>query len=247
MTWYNNEKGCVFMNDVKIPYHVGIIMDGNGRWATKRGKKRSAGHLEGSKTLEKLALHAIKKGVKILSVYAFSTDNFKRSKDEVDYLMDLFIIQFKNKMKKIEKEGIKVVFSGRKSPLREDVLKAMDDIVKRTENNKNGILNICLNYGGQEEIVDASKKLINAVINNEINIEDIDKELFYKYLYQDLPPVDLLIRTSGEYRISNFMPYQITYSEFYFTDVLFPDFKEDEFDKAIDSFNNRDRRFGNAK
>lgn len=235
------------MNDVKIPYHVGIIMDGNGRWATKRGKKRSAGHLEGSKTLEKLALHAIKKGVKILSVYAFSTDNFKRSKDEVDYLMDLFIIQFKNKMKKIEKEGIKVVFSGRKSPLREDVLKAMDDIVKRTENNKNGILNICLNYGGQEEIVDASKKLINAVINNEINIEDIDKELFYKYLYQDLPPVDLLIRTSGEYRISNFMPYQITYSEFYFTDVLFPDFKEDEFDKAIDSFNNRDRRFGNAK
>lgn len=235
------------MDDLKIPNHVAIIMDGNGRWATKRGKKRSMGHLEGSKTLEKLALHAIKKGVKILSVYAFSTDNFKRSKEEVDYLMDLFIMQFKNKMKKIQKEGIKVVFSGRRHPLRDDVLEAMDEIVDNTKNNQNGILNICLNYGGQEEIVDASKKMALDLLNKNISIEDIDKVSFSKYLYQDLPPVDLLIRTSGEYRISNFMPYQITYAEFYFTDVLFPDFKEDEFDKAIDSFNHRDRRFGNAK
>lgn len=235
------------MNDLKIPNHVAIIMDGNGRWATKRGKKRSLGHLEGSKTLEKLALHAIKKGVKILSVYAFSTDNFKRSKEEVDYLMDLFIKMFKNKMKKIEKEGIKVVFSGRRHPLRDDVLEAMDEIVNNTKDNKNGILNICLNYGGQEEIVDASKKFALDIINKNISMEDIDKVSFNKYLYQNLPPVDLLIRTSGEYRISNFMPYQIAYAEFYFTDVLFPDFKEDEFDKAIDSFNHRDRRFGNAK
>lgn len=235
------------MNDLKIPGHVAIIMDGNGRWATKRGKKRSAGHLEGSKTLEKLALHAIKKGVKVLSVYAFSTDNFKRSKEEVDYLMDLFIIQFKNKMKKIEKEGIKVVFSGRRHPLRDDVLDAMDNIAERTKDNQNGILNICLNYGGQEEIVDASKKMALDLLNKNISMDDIDKISFNKYLYHDLPPVDLLIRTSGEYRISNFMPYQISYAEFYFTDVLFPDFKEDEFDKAIDSFNNRDRRFGNAK
>ncbi len=235
------------MNEVIVPYHVGIIMDGNGRWATNRGEKRSMGHLEGSKTLEKLALHAIKRGVKILSVYAFSTDNFKRSEEEVNYLMDLFIVNFKRKMKKIESEGIKVLFSGRREPLREDVLKAMDNITKRTENNKNGILNICLNYGGQEEIVDATKKIVDNVINNKLDINDLDKNLFYKYLYQDLPPIDLLIRTSGEYRISNFMPYQITYSEFYFTDVLFPDFKEDEFDKAIESFNNRDRRFGNAK
>lgn len=235
------------MDDLKIPNHVAIIMDGNGRWATKRGKKRSMGHLEGSKTLEKLALHAIKKGVKILSVYAFSTDNFKRSKEEVDYLMDLFITMFKNKMKKIEKEGIRIVFSGRRHPLRDDVLDAMGEIVDNTKNNQNGILNICLNYGGQEEIVDASKKMALDLLNKNISIEDIDKVSFSKYLYQDLPPVDLLIRTSGEYRISNFMPYQITYAEFYFTDVLFPDFKEDEFDKAIDSFNHRDRRFGNAK
>ena len=235
------------MNEERIPHHVAIIMDGNGRWATNRGKKRSMGHLEGSKTLEKLALHAIKKGVKVLSVYAFSTDNFKRSDEEVNYLMDLFITNFKTKMKKIESEGIKVLFSGRRNPLREDVLEAMDNITKRTQNNKNGILNICLNYGGQEEIVDATKKIMKEFINNNISVDDLNKDLFYKYLYQNLPPVDLLIRTSGEYRISNFMPYQISYSEFYFTDVLFPDFKEEEFDKAIDSFNNRDRRFGNAK
>ncbi len=235
------------MQELKIPNHVAIIMDGNGRWATSRGKKRSAGHLEGSKTLEKLALHSIKKGVKVLSVYAFSTDNFKRSKEEVDYLMDLFIIQFKNKMKKIIKENIKVVFSGRQHPLREDVLSAMNEITEKTKNNTNGILNICLNYGGQEEIVDAAKKFAEDIVNKKISMDSIDKQSFNKYLYQNLPPVDLLIRTSGEYRISNFMPYQISYAEFYFTNVLFPDFNEDEFDKAIESFNNRDRRFGNAK
>lgn len=230
-----------------IPKHVAIIMDGNGRWATNRGLKRSEGHKEGSKTLEKLAIHAINNGVEILSVYAFSTDNFKRSQDEVDYLMNLFILMFKNKFKKIEKENIKVVFSGRKEPLREDVLEAMDNIVEKTKNNTKGILNICLNYGGQEEIVDASKKLINDVKNGNISIEDINKELLYKYMYQDLPPIDLLIRTSGEYRVSNYMLYQMSYSEFYFTDVLFPDFNEKEFDKALDSFNNRDRRFGKNK
>lgn len=230
-----------------MPKHVAIIMDGNGRWATNRGLKRSEGHKEGSKTLEKLAIHAINNGVEILSVYAFSTDNFKRTQDEVDYLMNLFILMFKNKFKKIEKENIKVVFSGRKEPLREDVLEAMDNIVEKTKNNTKGILNICLNYGGQEEIVDASKKLINDVQNGNISIEKINKELLYKYMYQDLPPIDLLIRTSGEYRVSNYMLYQMSYSEFYFTDILFPDFNEKEFDKALDSFNNRDRRFGKNK
>lgn len=230
-----------------MPKHVAIIMDGNGRWATNRGLKRSEGHKEGSKTLEKLAIHAINNGVEILSVYAFSTDNFKRTQDEVDYLMNLFILMFKNKFKKIEKENIKVVFSGRKEPLRKDVLEAMDNIVEKTKNNTKGILNICLNYGGQEEIVDASKKLINDVQIGNISIEEINKELLYKYMYQDLPPIDLLIRTSGEYRVSNYMLYQMSYSEFYFTDVLFPDFNEKEFDKALDSFNNRDRRFGKNK
>lgn len=235
------------MENIFVPKHVGIIMDGNGRWAKMRGKKRSFGHLEGSKTLENIALYAIECGVQILSVYAFSTDNFKRSKEEVDYLMDLFIIMFNKKMKKIKDNGIKVIFSGRREPLRKDVLASMDKIVEETKNNKRGILNICLNYGGQEEIVDATKKIVELVNNGELNIDDVDKNNFYKYLYNDLPSLDLLIRTSGEYRLSNFMPYQSTYSEFYFTDTLFPDFDNREFDKAIESYNKRDRRFGNAK
>ena len=232
------------MNDNTIPKHVSIIMDGNGRWATKRGLKRSEGHLEGSKTLEKIALYAIKKGVKILSVYAFSTDNFKRSEEEVNYLMNLFILMFTKKMKKIKKNNIKVIFSGRREGLRSDVLEAMDKITNDTSNNENEILNICINYGGQEEIVDGIKRIVKDVNNNKISIDDIDKAFFSKYLYQDLPPIDLLIRTSGEYRVSNYMIYQMAYSEFYFTDVLFPDFDEKEFDNAIDSFNHRDRRFG---
>ncbi len=235
------------MENIVIPKHVGIIMDGNGRWAKMRGKKRSFGHLEGSKTLENIALYAIECGVQILSVYAFSTDNFKRSKEEVDYLMNLFITMFNKKMKKIKDNDIKVIFSGRREPLREDVLASMDKIVDETKNNKRGILNICLNYGGQEEIVDATKKIVELVNNGELNINNIDKNSFYKYLYNDLPPLDLLIRTSGEYRLSNFMPYQSTYSEFYFTNTLFPDFNNQEFDKAIESYSNRDRRFGNTK
>lgn len=235
------------MENIFVPKHVGIIMDGNGRWAKMRGKKRSFGHLEGSKTLENIALYAIECGVQVLSVYAFSTDNFKRSKEEVDYLMDLFIIMFNKKMKKIKDNDIKVIFSGRRKPLRKDVLASMDKIVEETKNNKRGILNICLNYGGQEEIVDATKKIVELVNNGELNIDDVDKNNFYKYLYNDLPPLDLLIRTSGEYRLSNFMPYQSTYSEFYFTDTLFPDFDNREFDRAIESYNKRDRRFGNAK
>lgn len=231
----------------KVPNHVAIIMDGNGRWATKRGLKRSEGHKEGSKALEKIAIYAINSGVKYLSVYAFSTDNFKRTQDEVDYLMELFILMFKTKFNRLNKENIKVIFSGRKSPLRKDVLEAMNNITEKTKNNTKGILNICLNYGGQEEIVDACKKLIEEAKNEKINIEDINKELLYKYMYQDLPPIDLLIRTSGEYRVSNYMLYQMSYSEFYFTNVLFPDFDEEEFDKAINSFNYRDRRFGKNK
>lgn len=235
------------MENIFVPKHVGIIMDGNGRWAKMRGRKRSFGHLEGSKTLENIALYAIECGVQILSVYAFSTDNFKRSKEEVDYLMDLFITMFNKKMKKIKDNDIKVIFSGRRKPLREDVLASMDKIVEETKNNKRGILNICLNYGGQEEIVDATKKIVELVNNGELKICEIDKNSFYKYLYNDIPPLDLLIRTSGEFRLSNFMPYQSTYSEFYFTDTLFPDFDSREFDKAIENYNKRDRRFGNAK
>ncbi len=228
---------------MNVPNHVAIIMDGNGRWATERGLKRSEGHKAGAKTLEKLASHAMDMGVKILSVYAFSTDNFKRSKEEVDALMNLFIKYFKTKFDKLMKRGIKVVFSGRKNGLPDELLKGMENIEAKTKDNTIGILNICLNYGSQEEIIDASIKLAQD-INKGLDITNFKREDFYKYLYQDLPPVDLLIRTGGEQRLSNFMLYQISYSEFYFTNTYFPDFDKLEFNKALFMFENRDRRFG---
>ncbi len=228
---------------MNIPNHVAIIMDGNGRWATKRGLDRSMGHLEGSKTLEKLAIHALDRGVKVLSVYAFSTDNFKRSQKEVDYLMNLIVKYFNTKFEKISKKGIKVLVSGRKTNLREDVLKAIDNIEEKTKNNTAGILNICLNYGGQEEIIDGAIKLAKD-INNGLDISNFKREDFYKYLYHELPPIDLLIRTGGELRVSNFMLYELSYSEFYFTNTYFPDFDKSEFNKALFMYENRDRRFG---
>ncbi len=231
----------------KVPNHVAIIMDGNGRWATEEGMVRTEGHKKGAETLEKLAVHILNSGTKYLSVYAFSTDNFKRPETEVSFLMNLFIKMFKTKMEKIIKNDIKVVFSGRKDNLRDDVLNAMESIQKKSMNNRNGTLNICLNYGSQEEIVDAIKKVVKEVENGTLNIDDLDKGLLYKYMYEDLPPIDLMIRTSGEQRLSNFMLYQLTYSELYFTDTYFPDFNEEEYDKAIDVYSNRDRRFGKIK
>lgn len=228
---------------MKLPNHVAIIMDGNGRWAEKRGLKRSMGHLEGSKTLEKLAIHAIDMGIKILSVYAFSTDNFKRDKEEVKYLMDLIVKYFNTKFEKINKKGVKVVVSGRKENLRKDVIEAIKNIEEKTKNNQAGILNICLNYGGQEEIIDGAIKLAED-IKNGLDIKSFKREDFYRYMYQELPPIDLLIRTGGELRISNFMLYEMSYSEFYFTNTYFPDFDKSEFNKAIFMYENRDRRFG---
>lgn len=232
------------MIDSIVPKHVAIIMDGNGRWALNRGKKRSEGHLEGSKTLEKLCFHALKRKIKILSLFAFSTENFKRDKEEVDYLMNLITKYFKEKAKKFKKNNIKVIISGRRTGLREDVVEAIEYIEKYTKDNTDSILNICLNYGGQQEIIDASKKIALEYKKGNIDLDLIDKETFSKYLYYDLDPIDLLIRTSGELRISNFMLFQNAYSEFYFTDTYFPDFKEEEFDKALESYNKRKRRFG---
>ena len=230
-----------------IPNHVAIIMDGNGRWATEKGLVRTEGHKKGAETLEDIALYILSSGTKYLSVYAFSTDNFKRPEKEVTFLMNLFVKMFTTKMKKIIDKGIKVIFSGRKENLRDDVLNAMEMITNKSKDNKNGVLNICLNYGSQEEIVDASKKIVEDVNNGKLDINSLDKELFYKYLYQDLPPIDLMIRTSGEQRLSNFMLYQLTYSELYFTNTYFPDFNSEEYDKALDFYINRDRRFGKIK
>lgn len=223
-----------------IPNHVGIILDGNGRWAQERGMSRSEGHLAGAKNLDKLTDYIFKKGVKVLSLYVFSTENFKRSKEEVDYLMNLFVKMFKNNFKQYNKKGYKVVFSGGRDNLNQEVLNAIDEITIKTQNNKKGTINFCLNYGSHREIIDACKK----ICKDNINIDDLNEELFEEYLYHKLPNIDLLIRPGKEKRLSNFMLWQLSYAELYFTDVLFPDFDEVEFDKALEEFNRRNRRFG---
>ena len=230
-----------------VPNHVAIIMDGNGRWAQNKGLKRTKGHQKGADVLKKISEYVYDKKIKILSVFAFSTENWKRDKEEIDYLMDLFIKAFKDNFNMIKKKGVKVVFSGVKDKLSKKVIDTMDKMQIETKDNKNGIFNICLNYGGQDEIVEATKKISALVKDNKIDIKDIDKQLFSKNLFNDLPPIDLLIRTSGEYRISNFMLWQMAYAELYFTDTLWPDFNEEEFDKALDAFNKRERRFGGVK
>lgn len=230
-----------------VPNHVAIIMDGNGRWAQNKGLKRTKGHQKGADVLKKISEYVYDKKIKILSVFAFSTENWKRDKEEIDYLMDLFIKAFKDIFNMIKKKGVKVVFSGLKNKLSKKVIDTMDKMQEETKNNKNGIFNICLNYGGQDEIIEATKKISALVKDNKIDIKDINKELFSKNLFNDLPPIDLLIRTSGEYRISNFMLWQMAYAELYFTDTLWPDFNEEELDKALDAFDKRERRFGGVK
>lgn len=229
-----------------IPNHVAIIMDGNGRWATRQGKKRTEGHYAGYKTFKKTALYILDKGVKYLSVFAFSTENFKRSEEEVNYLMNLFVSAFKKDKNFFVKNDVKVVFSGRREPLSDEVYNVMLEIEEATKNCKRGVFNVCLNYGGQAEIVDTAKKIATMVKNGEIDIDDVTTETYYKYQYKDLPPVDLMIRTSGEVRISNFMLYSLSYAELYFTDICFPDFDEKEFDKALEDYQNRNITKGKA-
>ena len=230
--------------ELNIPNHVAIILDGNRRWAKKRGMKPQEGHYRGFTNLENLADYVFSKGVKVLSVYAFSTENFSRAKDEVDYLMDLFAVAFKKYFEKQNKKNVRIVFSGRREPLPEKVLKMIDEVTEKTKDNTGPIFNICVNYGGRPEIVDTTKKICEMVKNGEISIDDIDEDLFTKNLYQDLPAIDLMIRTSGELRLSNFLLWQNAYAEFYFPEIEFPGFDEKEFDKALEVFDKRNRRFG---
>lgn len=227
-----------------LPKHVGIIMDGNGRWATARNLKRSMGHKAGADNLEKLIDYIFNLGIKYVSVYAFSCENFKRSNEEVNYLMDLFVKMFSIKKKIFVKNKIKVIFSGSTNNLRKDVLDSMSKLSEATKNFDSRVFNICLNYSGRLEIVDMVKKISTMIVNKKIEIDNINEELVNKYMYQELPDLDLVIRTSGEYRISNFMLWQSSYAEYYFPSVLFPDFNSDEFDKAIIEYQKRNRRFG---
>ena len=230
-------------SELNIPNHVAIIVDGNGRWAKERGLSRMKGHDAGFENLKKMGKYILSHGVKVLSVYVFSTENFKRDKEEVDHLMDLFVLMFKKEKNFFMKNNIKVVFSGRDEPLPKSVISAKNKLEEMTKDNTGGIFNVCLNYGGRAEIVDATKKIVEA----GVNVDDIDENTFKKYLYQDLPDVDLMIRTSGEVRLSNFLLWQNSYAEFYFPEVKFPDFSEEDFYDAILVYNKRDRRFGAIK
>ena len=224
--------------------HIGIIMDGNGRWAQARGKKRTAGHRAGGNTLEKLALHACDIGLEYLSVFAFSVDNFKRDAEEVNSLMDLVIEYFNTKFTKIMKKGIKVVISGTKQGLRDDVIKAIESIEEQSKNNTKATLNICLNYGGQEEIIRMAERYHDDLVNNKVKKGSLNREEFAKYMDNYLPPMDILIRTGGEKRLSNFMLYNLSYAEIFFLDVYFPDFNNEMLDEVIEQFYQKDRRFG---
>ena len=228
---------------LKVPNHVAIIVDGNGRWATERGMTRSEGHKEGFLNIKKLSAYIFSKNIKYLSAYLFSTENFKRSKQEVSFLMNLLVGQLKEILEFCHENKIKAIFSGRKENLSAMVLKAMEKIENETK-KYNKTFNICFNYGGHAEIIDATKKIVEDVKQGHLDINDLDENTFNKYLYHDLPPVDLMIRTSGEQRLSNFMLWQNSYAEFYFPKTYFPDFNEKEFDKAILEYTKRDRRFG---
>ena len=234
---------AVDYSKLKIPTHVGIIVDGNGRWAKERGLSRLKGHDAGFDNLRELVKYIHKRGVKYLSLYVFSTENFKRPKEEVDHLMDLFVIMYKRYRDDFAKNNIKVVFSGRDEPLPKKVIKARDELVELTKNNTGGTVNFCMNYGGRAEILDAIKK----IAKSGVDVDSLTEEDIRKYLYQDLPDVDLMIRTSGELRLSNFLLWQNSYAEFYFPKTKFPDFHEADFDQALIEYTSRNRRFGNVK
>ena len=228
--------------------HVAIIVDGNGRWAKKKGKTRSEGHLEGSKMLERIIFHVSRTtDIKVLSLYVFSTENFKRDKKEVDYLMNLFMKWFEKSRKQYKNENIKIVFSGRKKPLSDKIYNKMKVLEEDTKNSTGLVVNFCLNYGGRAEIIDTTKKIVKQVQDGLIDIEEITEDYFCKNLYNNLPDVDLMIRTSGEERLSNFLLWQNSYAEFIFDETYFPDFNEESFDKCINEYYNRDRRFGGVK
>ena len=233
------------MNKENMPQHIAIIMDGNRRWAKAKGLPVALGHKEGAKTLEKIVRHANKIGLKYITVYAFSTENWKRAEDEVSALM-LLLQGYIDKYSKIaDSENIKVQFLGEMSAFSEKMQKGIEDCRERTKNNTGVTFNIALNYGGRDELVHAIKNIAQKVKNNEIDIEDINENLVSENLYTSgMPDPELMIRTSGEIRTSNFLPWQLTYTEFLFVDKNWPDFTEEDLENAIIEYQKRTRKFG---
>ncbi|MBE7027503.1 MAG: isoprenyl transferase [Ruminococcaceae bacterium] len=227
-----------------LPSHVGIIMDGNGRWAKKRNLPRSAGHRAGAQTLKTITEYAGNLGIRYLTAYAFSTENWKRPKEEVDALMDLLLKYLHDKDQLAGKDVvIKVI--GDRSKLSDEINKEIDNIEEYTKDNPGMVLFLAINYGGRQEIVHSVKKLTEKVREGEISPEDITEDSISSYIYtSEIPDVDLIIRPSGELRLSNFLLWQSAYSEFWFSDINWPDFKTDDFAQAILDYQNRNRRFG---
>ena len=227
------------------PKHIGIIMDGNRRWAKSKGLPIAMGHKEGAKTLEKIVRHANKIGIKHLTIYAFSTENWKRSEEEVGALMLLLQNYIESYSKKADSENIKVQFLGDTTAFKPKLQQGIKDCIERTKNNTGITFNIAINYGGRAEIIKAVKEISQDVKNNKIDIKDINEELFSSKLYTNgQPDPDLIIRTSGEMRTSNFLPWQLVYSEFLFVEKYWPDFNEEDLDNAIIEYQKRTRKFG---
>ncbi|HAF07585.1 MAG: Isoprenyl transferase [candidate division TA06 bacterium 32_111] len=226
-----------------VPRHIAIIMDGNGRWAKLKGKNRLYGHRKGVESVRKIIKYSAKVGVKYLTLYTFSTENWNRPKNEVNGLMKLFSKLLEHEIPELYKNNVRILFTGRRNRLPKELLDKMDNAEEVTKNNTGLTLILAFDYGGRQEIVDTCKEVCRKLKLNQI--EKLDDEEFSKHLYlPDVPDPDLVIRTSGEFRISNFLLWQTAYSEFYFTEVLWPDFDEEEFDKALDDYSKRERRFG---
>ena len=235
-------------SELTIPRHIAVIMDGNGRWAKQHGLPRVEGHIAGAERVREVLRYAREFGVEYMTLYAFSTENWKRSKEEVDALMDLLSRFIDSYLDEMKQNGVRLLVTGRIDGLPEraanDLKRAMVETASLTEHT----LILALNYGGRSEIADAAKKIAEEVRHGRLDPVKIDEQLFSRYLYlPDVPDPDLMIRTSGEFRLSNFLLWELSYAEFYVTDTYWPDFDREEFRKAIESYSKRDRRFGGRK
>jgi len=232
-------------NELNIPNHVAIILDGNGRWAKKKKMPRNYGHTQGSKVVEKICEDAYKMGIKYLTVYAFSTENWKRPKDEVDALMKLLHNYLATSVRTSSKNNMRVRVIGDRAGLSEDIINSINELEEASKNNKGLNFQVAINYGSRDEFIRAIKAISQDVKKNITAIDDIDETVFEQYLdTKGIPDPDLLIRTSGEQRLSNYLLWQMAYTELYFTDLLWPDFNKEELMKAIEYYNSRIRNFG---
>lgn len=233
---------------MNVPQHVAIILDGNGRWAKSKGMPRNYGHAQGSKNVERICEEAWRMGIKYLTVYAFSTENWNRPKSEVDALMKLLRNYMKTCLKTAEKNDMKIRVIGDIKALDEDIKKRIIELEEASKNNNGLNFTIAINYGSRDEMIRAVKRLAQDCVDGKIRVEEISDPVYESYLdTHGIPDPDLLIRTSGEQRLSNYLLWQMAYTEFYFTDVLWPDFTKEELVKAVEQYNRRDRRYGSVK